>query len=166
MSHYICRFSHFPSISAYFYFLDFVPELLDANTPVSAEPRHFHCTVIFIFNGLCFDVYFIWYQYSYTNFLLISISLKYNFPVHCLLQPSVWHMFLINWAAWGFVDFIQSDHICLLTEWSSLFTFIVITGMPISNYHVVYYSCSSVSLFFQDGNGVKSFFLPLHVCFE
>ena len=38
------------------------------------------CGVLLSCNGLYFKVYFVWYDYSYSSFLLICICMEYLFP--------------------------------------------------------------------------------------
>ena len=55
---------------------------------------HYMCSFLSFFHGLCFKVYFVWYECCYPHFLVISICMEYLFPFPhfqslCVFLPKV-----------------------------------------------------------------------------
>ena len=104
-----------------------------------------YCLVSFFvsFHSLCFKVYFIWYEYCYSYFLLVSIWMKYlssSPSLSVCMCPLVWGRSLVDSVYSSLVFCIHSASLCLLVRAFDPFTFKVIIDHydPISIYFVVW----------------------------
>ena len=109
------------------------------------------CSVLLIScNLLYFKVYFVWYEDCYSGFLLLPISMEYNFPSSqfqsiCVLGLK-WVSFRqhIYWSCFC----VHSASLCLLVGAFNLFTFKVIIDIyvPIAIFLIVWgWFCRSFS---------------------
>ena len=95
---------------------------------------HYIVSFLVSCNSVYFKVYFVWYEYCYPSFLLISICMEYLFPS---LTSNLYVSLGLKWGScrqhiYGSCFCIHSANLCLLVGAFNPFIFKVIVDMYVS----------------------------------